>query len=72
MKHLNYRGSSLHLRFFVFSLCMTSYDLGEMGQGQADVPAWVDMMLHFRVAANRTYGINRPVQIYVLSDKANS
>ena len=35
---------------------MTTCDLGEVGQGQAKLPAWVDMMLHFRKAANMTLG----------------
>ena len=35
---------------------MTTCDLGEVGQGQAKLPAWVDMMLHFRKAANMTFG----------------
>ena len=53
--HIFYYNTNDQLLIF-FSLCMTSYDLGEVGQGQADVPPWVDMMLHFRAAANRTYG----------------
>ena len=35
---------------------MTTPDLGEVGQGQAKLPAWVEMMLHFRKAANMTLG----------------
>ena len=35
---------------------MTTPDLGEVGQGQAKIPAWVEMMLHFRKAANMTLG----------------
>ena len=37
-------------------LCTTTCDLGEVGQGQTEVPSWVDMMLHFRKAANMTLG----------------
>ena len=38
---------------------MASCDLGELGQGEDfELPGWVDMMLHFRKAANATLGMH--------------
>ena len=37
--------------FLSFSIGDGELDLGEVGMAQTDLPAWMDMMLHFRQTA---------------------
>ena len=37
-------------------LCQGSRDLEELGQGQNDIPLWVEMLLAFRCVGEDVYG----------------
>ncbi len=53
---------------FLCRLCMTSSDLGDLSQGQTELPAWVDMLLHFRKAANMSLGqISLPLPVFLFA-----
>ena len=54
---------------YLFSLCVGSSDLGELGLGQDGIPSWAIMLLHMRAVSHH---LNGKVKSQAVNNNMNS